>query len=66
MRYCDECRAETRWLTAEEAAQAVKRSLRTIYYWIDEGHVHVRELPSGRGKRICENSLLKKPASKDE
>jgi predicted DNA-binding transcriptional regulator AlpA len=60
MRYCDECKKETRWLTVPQAAEVVGRSERTIYYWIEHRLVHARQLPSGYGTRVCENCLLKK------
>lgn len=66
MGYCDECRDETRWLTVSQAAQLVQRSERTIYYWIERGFLHIRILPSGRGRRICERSLLQRPMEEDE
>jgi predicted DNA-binding transcriptional regulator AlpA len=61
MSYCDDCRKETRWITVQRAMEIVQRSRQSIYRWIEEERVHVRVLPSGRGKRVCENSLLQKP-----
>jgi hypothetical protein len=66
MSYCEECQIETRWLTVRQAAGIVQRGERTVYNWIEKRLVHVRILPIGRGKRICENSLLLKLKEEDE
>jgi hypothetical protein len=66
MKYCNECKDGTRWITVEQASEAAHRCRRTIYYWIDKRHVHARELASGWGQLICERSLLRKREESDE
>ena len=54
---CECCHKETRFLPMQFAVSLTGRCRSTIYYWMDRGWIHWRELPSGR-RLICEESLM--------
>jgi hypothetical protein len=54
--FCEHCRKGTKFVPIHIAAQAAGVSKPTVYYWMERGWVHWRELPSGR-RVICEESL---------
>jgi predicted site-specific integrase-resolvase len=54
--FCSQCNKETHFVPIQNARKITGRSRSTIYYWIDHGWVHLRELPSGR-RVICQESL---------
>jgi predicted DNA-binding transcriptional regulator AlpA len=53
---CDHCMQETRFLSLQNARSTAGVCRSTIYYWMERGWIHWRELPSGR-RLICLNSL---------
>jgi predicted DNA-binding transcriptional regulator AlpA len=53
---CQHCRRETRFLSLQNAKTTAGVCRSTIYYWMERGWVHWRELPSGR-RLICLDSL---------
>ena len=60
---CDSCKKEVRFLTLQNATLIAGVCRSTMYYWIERGWVHWRQLPSGR-RLICCNSLSR-PGSRD-
>ena len=54
--FCEHCQKDTRFLPIHFAVALTGVSRRTIYYWMEHGWIHWRELPSGR-RVICQNSL---------
>ena len=54
--FCQKCQKESNFLPIYLATKVEGVSRSTIYYWIERGWVHCRELPSGR-RVICETSL---------
>jgi excisionase family DNA binding protein len=56
--FCDRCGCVTPLLTIKEASFAVSISLRTIYYWIAKGTLHVSKTAGGR-TLICQASLIR-------
>ena len=54
--FCEHCQKESNFLPIYLATKIDGVSRSTIYYWIERGWVHCRELPSGR-RVICEASL---------
>jgi predicted DNA-binding transcriptional regulator AlpA len=54
---CEHCHKETRFLPMQFAVSLTGRCRSTIYYWMERGWIHWRELPSGR-RLICEESLM--------
>lgn len=61
---CKHCRKETKFLPIHTATQVAGVSRSTIYYWMDHGWIHWRELPSGR-RVICQESLSHQARSLD-
>jgi len=59
--FCQNCQKESNFLPIYLATKVEGVSRSTIYYWLERGWVHCRELPSGR-RVICEASLSR-PAS---
>jgi predicted DNA-binding transcriptional regulator AlpA len=53
---CDVCQMEVRFLSLQNSMHAAGVCRSTIYYWMERGWIHWRELPSGR-RMICHNSL---------
>ena len=56
MRRCGVCDARVFADRLQRAVQVVGVSRSTIYYWMERGWIHWREVPSGR-RVICEASL---------
>lgn len=56
--YCDKCETERDLVPIHKAIFLAGVSRSTIYYWIDKGWVHWKELASGR-RVICMESLFK-------
>ena len=54
--YCPQCRQQSWWVTAGQAAQMAGVSTRTVYRWVEEGQVHFEEW-EGREIRVCASSL---------
>ena len=50
---------EEDWITIAEAVVVARVSRRTIYNWMEQGRIEVRETPSGR-KRVRKASLLRR------
>jgi len=59
--FCEPCQKESNFLPIYMVMKTAGVCRSTIYYWMDRGWVHWRELPSGR-RLICETSLTR-PAS---
>ena len=57
---CEACQKESNFLPIYLATKIAGVSRSTIYYWLEHGWVHYRELPSGR-RIICEASLSQPP-----
>jgi hypothetical protein len=53
--FCEHCQKESNFLPIYLATKVEGVSRSTIYYWIERGWVHCRQLPSGR-RVICEAS----------
>lgn len=53
---CAKCGDETRMVTPEQAMAIAGVNSRTIYRWVEDGHIHHRETPEGL-VLICLNSL---------
>jgi len=53
---CDVCQREARFLSLQNSMRSAGVCRSTIYYWMERGWIHWRELPSGR-RLICHNSL---------
>ena len=53
---CECCQKEVRFLPLRNAAVTAGVCRSTIYYWMERGWIHWRELPSGR-RLICLDSL---------
>jgi len=63
--FCERWQKDARFLPIHFACAVTGVSRRTIYYWMEHGWIHWRELPSGR-RVICQNSLSRQvlePAS---
>jgi hypothetical protein len=56
--WCEECRAEVKMVTPEEAAAATGVRLRAIYRRVEAGELHFTETPEGQ-LLICLNSILR-------
>ena len=54
--FCEHCMRETQFLPIHFVVTFIGVSRSTIYYWMDRGWIHWRELPSGR-RIICKESL---------
>lgn len=54
--YCETCSKAARFLNPSRAADVAAVSRSTIYYWMRQGWVHWRVLPSKR-RVICLESL---------
>ena len=54
--FCEHCQKDTNFLAIHHAIDLVHVCRSTIYYWMEHGLVHWRELPSGR-RIICQESL---------
>jgi hypothetical protein len=54
--FCDVCNLEANFLSLHHAMLKASVCRSTLYYWMQHGWVHWRELPSGR-RLICINSL---------
>jgi predicted DNA-binding transcriptional regulator AlpA len=54
--FCEHCTRETQFLPIHFVVALIGVSRSTIYYWMDHGWIHWRELPSGR-RIICRESL---------
>jgi predicted DNA-binding transcriptional regulator AlpA len=59
---CDVCQRETRFLSVQCSVRSAGVCRSTIYYWMERGWIHWRELPSGR-RIICHNSLSRPTAT---
>jgi IS30 family transposase len=57
--FCDYCQKDTRFLAIHHAIELVNVCRSTIYYWMEHGLIHWRELPSGR-RVICQESLTRR------
>jgi predicted DNA-binding transcriptional regulator AlpA len=53
---CESCQKEVRFLPLRNATVTAGVCRSTIYYWMERGWIHWRELPSGR-RLICLDSL---------
>lgn len=54
--FCETCQKQTRFLPIHFALAVAGVSRSTMYYWMERGWIHWRELPSGR-RVICQDSL---------
>lgn len=54
--FCERCRRESKFLPIYAVMKVAGVSRSTIYYWLEHGWVHCRQLASGR-RVICESSL---------
>jgi hypothetical protein len=54
--FCECCQKDTKFLAIYHAKDLVNVCRSTIYYWMEHGLIHWRELPSGR-RIICQESL---------
>jgi predicted DNA-binding transcriptional regulator AlpA len=59
---CDVCQRETRFLSLQNSMKSAGVCRSTMYYWMERGWIHWRELPSGR-RMICYNSLSRPAVS---
>ena len=53
---CAVCLKESTFLSLQHSMRVAGVCRSTIYYWMEKGWIHWRELPSGR-RLICGNSL---------
>jgi predicted DNA-binding transcriptional regulator AlpA len=60
---CESCQKEVRFLSLRNATLTAGVCRSTIYYWMERGWIHWRELPSGR-RLICLDSLSR-PAKRN-
>src|SRR5260370_36717928 len=52
---CDVCQREMRFLSLQNSMRSAGVCRSTIYYWMERGWIHWRELPSG-SRMICYKS----------
>jgi predicted DNA-binding transcriptional regulator AlpA len=57
--HCDQCNCEVKFLRLHQVMITVGVCRSTVYYWMQKGWIHWRELPSGR-RLICLNSIAQK------
>lgn len=57
--FCEFCLKDTKFLAIHHAVDLVHVCRSTIYYWMEQGLIHWRELPSGR-RIICQESLTRR------
>jgi predicted DNA-binding transcriptional regulator AlpA len=62
--FCEHCQKETKFLGISAARQAAGVSRSTMYYWMEHGWIHWRELPSSR-RVICQESLSHRARESD-
>ena len=62
--WCTGCSEEVAMITLEKAVALASTSTRTIYRWVEAGHVHFIET-TDRAPLVCLNSLLGASATED-
>jgi hypothetical protein len=55
--WCATCAKNVHMVSTDNAAIIARQSTRTIYRWVEAGHLHFMEQPEGR-LLICLDSLL--------
>jgi len=63
--FCERCQKDSNFLPIYAVMKVAGVSRSTIYYWLEHGWVHWRELPSGR-RVICQASLSRSAKSSSE
>jgi predicted site-specific integrase-resolvase len=54
--FCEHCQKVTNFIPIRNTILIAGVSRSTLYYWMEHGWIHWRELPSGR-RVICQESL---------
>jgi hypothetical protein len=63
---CPLCRQATRFISVKQACEIIEVNRRTLYRYMEEGKLGYRQRPSGRGRFVCHDCLLKLPEALQE
>ncbi len=59
--FCPQCHRQTVWLNVQQACRLIEVDRRTLYRYMEQGKIAYRQRPSGRGRFVCHDCLLKLP-----